>query len=240
MAVDPSSVSLGNMFGGFNIGIGTIGNALLIFFLAILIIGLIAISIFMYVNNKKYKYSIPLYKKIGSMPIRVGTYKAKDYKIGNAGDKLWYVRKIKKFIPPATVQTAPNEYPHFEREDGEWVNFGLGDIDSQLKTAGVKYVHQDMRANRIAISNLLEQRFSKKSFWDKYGAMIMNVIFYLVIAIAMVVIFYQWSDIVDKTGTLLDRIIELEEQRKVSGNSGVVPAFMLIVGGVRQWVFSKH
>jgi len=240
MAVDPSSVSLGNMFGGFNIGIGTIGNALLIFFLAILIIGLIAISIFMYVNNKKYKYSIPLYKKIGSMPIRVGTYKVKDYKIGNAGDKLWYVRKIKKFIPPATVQTAPNEYPHFEREDGEWVNFGLGDIDSQLKTAGVKYVHQDMRANRIAISNLLEQRFSKKSFWDKYGAMIMNVIFYLVIAIAMVVIFYQWSDIVDKTGTLLDRIIELEEQRKVSGNSGVVPAFMLIVGGVRQWVFSKH
>lgn len=240
--VDASDISLGGMFGGGGgLDIGTVGNVLLIFFLAILIIGLIAVGIFMYINNKKYKYFIPLYRKVGSMPIRVGTYKAKDYKIGNAGDKLWFVRKIKKFIPPATIQTAPNEYPHFEREDGEWVNFGLGDIDNQLKTAGVKYVHQDMRANRIAISNLLEQRFTKKSFWDKYGTMIMNVIFYLVVAIAMVVIFYQWSNIVDKTGILLDRIIELEEQRQTSnGNSGVVPAFMLIIGGVKQWVLGKH
>lgn len=241
MALNPEDMSLGGMFGGFDIGLGSVGNVLLVFFVSILILGLIGLAIFMYLNNKKYKYTIPLYRKVGSLPIRVGTYKAKDFPIGNAGDRLWYVRKLKKYIPPATVQTAPNEYPHFEREDGEWVNFGLGDIDSQLKTAGVKYVHQDMRANRIAISNLLEQRFTKKGFWDKYGQMIMNVIFYLVVAIAMVVIFYQWSDIVDKTSLLIDRIVELEEQRKSSGgNTGVVPAFMLLIGGFKQWVLAKH
>ncbi len=236
-----ADISLANTFGSFDIGLGSIGNVLLIFFLTVLIFGLVGVALFMYVNNKKYKYSIPLYKKIGGTPIRIAVYKAKDYKIGNSGDKLWYVRKIKKFIPPATIQTAPNEYPHFEREDGEWINFGLGDIDKQLKQAGVKYINQDMRATRIAIGELMDLRFKdKKGFWDKYGQMIMNVVFYLVIAIAMVVIFYQWSDIVDKTSVLMDKIVQLEEQRQTSGNSGVVPAFMFIIGGFKKWVSSKH
>lgn len=238
--VDTAGLDIGSVFGGFNFGLGTLGNVFLVLFIAVFIIGLIGVAIFVFVNNKKYKHTIPLYRKVGSMPIRVAVYKAKDYKIGNAGDKLWFVRKAKKFIPPATIQTAPNEYPHFEREDGEWINFGLGDIDKQLKEAGVKYVHQDMRANRIAISNLLEQRFTKKSFWDKYGNIIMNVIFYLVVAIAMVIIFYQWSNIVDKTGTLIDKIIALEDQRKASGGQGVVPAIALLIGGFGKWALAKH
>lgn len=236
-----AELDIGSVFGGFDIGIGTLGNVLLVFFLAILILGLAGAGIFMYINNKKFKYIIPLYKKIGGTPIKIGVYKAKDYKIGNAGDKLWFVRKVKKFISPATIQTAPNEYSHFEREDGEWINFGLGDIDEMFKTAGVKYIHQDMRATRIAIGELMDLRFKdKKGFWEKYGQMIMNVVFYLIVAIAMVVIFYQWSDIVEKTSVLMDKIVQLEEQRKVSGGGGVVPAFMFIIGGFKKWVFSKH
>jgi len=196
----------GKVFGGFDIGIGNIGNAFLIIFVAIFIIGLVALLIYMVQNKKAYKHIIPVYKKIGNNVIRVAIFRAKDYKIGNAGDMLWFVAKAKKFIPPATIQTAPREYSHFEREDGEWINIAMPDIDLDLKKFGVKYVHQDMRANRIAISNLLEQRFTKKSFWDKWGNLIMNIIMYLVIAIAMVVIFWEWSGIVEKTGLLIDKL----------------------------------
>jgi len=220
---------LKGMFGTFDIGIGTIGNALLIFFLAVLIVGLSGLAIWLYINKKRYKHVIPLYKMVGNRNVKVATYKAKDFKIGNAGDKLWLVAGVKKFIPPATLQNAPNEYVHFEREDGEWINISMPNVDEDMKLMKVKYVHQDMRANRIAISNILEQRFSNKSFWDKYGDMIVHVIFYIIVTISLVVIFYQWSDIIEKTGQLLDRIITLEDQRTSKTPSALIPALTFLM-----------
>jgi uncharacterized membrane protein len=223
-----------NPFKNFGIDIGTIGFVLLVFFVAILILGLVGVLIFVILNKKRYNKTIPLYKKIGSATLRVAIYKARDYKIGNAGDKLWYVKTVKKYIPPATLQTAPNEYSHFERSDGEWINISLPDIDEKMKRMGVKYIHQDMRANRVAINTLLDLRFTNKSWWEKYGHMIMNVIFYLVVAIAMVIIFYQWSDIVTKTANLLDKIIALEDQRRAGTPEGIIPAISLLL-----WRFKK-
>lgn len=218
-----------NPFQKFNMDLNTVGFVLLIFAIALVILGLIALLCWVFINKKRYNKTIPLYKKVGSATIRIATYKAKDYAIGKAGDKLWYVKGVKKYIPPATSQTAPNEYSHFERSDGEWINISLPDIDEQMKKANVKYVQQDMRSNRVAINTLLDLRFTDKSFWDKYGNMIMNVIFYLVIAVSLVIIFYQWSDIVTKTGDLLDKIIALEDQRRASSPEGVVPAISLLL-----------
>jgi len=231
-----------NIFKGGIGGLGTFATVLLIFFLAILILGLIAVGIFLWLNNKKYKHIIPLYKKVGNQTIRVATFKAKDFKIGTAGDKLWFVRKAKKYIPIGTIQTAPNEYTHFERDDGEWINIGLPDIDEDLKKMNVKYINQDMRATRIAISEILEQRFKeKKSFWDKYGDRILTVILFLTVAIAMVVIFYQWSGIIEKTAELISRIETLQNTKSGTGNQGVVPAIVLLFGGLKKrWNFLKH
>lgn len=229
-------VSLSDINPMGSLGIGSIGLGLLILFLSILIIGMIGFGIWFYLQKKQLKYTIPLYKMIGARPIKIGTYKAKDFKMGFAGDKLWYVPKAKKYIIPASIQTAPNEYPHFEREDGEWINFGLGDIDQEMKTAGVKYIHQDMRSNRIAISNLLEQRFKgKQGFWDKYGNMIAQAIFYLIVSVCMVIIFYQWSTIVDKTSLLFDKIVAYEDM-KCPAQTGVVPALAMLIFRRPKWL----
>jgi len=217
-----------NIFQGTDMS--AIGFGLLIFVLAIVIVGLIGFGIFIYISRKQLKYTIPLYKMIGAKAIKIGVYKAKDFKIGLAGDKLWFCPKAKKYIIPATIQTAPSEYPHFERSDGEWINFGLGDIDEEMKLAGVKYIHQDMRSNRIAISNLLEARFKgKQSFWDKYGNMVAQAIFYMIVCICMVVIFYQWSTIIDNTNLLLDKIIAYDKFNHVNGTRGVVPAMAMLI-----------
>ena len=200
-------VSLGDVNPVGKLDLGSVGMGLLIFFLVILVLGLIGFAVYMRIQKKQLKYKIPLYKMIGARAIKIATYKAKDFKIGFAGDKLWYCPKAKKYIIPATMQTGRNEYPHFERSDGEWINFGLGDIDDQMKLAGVKYIHQDMRSNRIAISNILEQRFKgKKSFWEKYGNFIAQAIFYLIVSVCMVIIFYQWSIIMDKMSLLFDKV----------------------------------
>jgi len=217
-----------NIFAGTDMS--AIAFGLMIFAIAIVVVGMIGFGIYVYFSKKQLKYTIPLYKMIGAKPIKIGTYKAKDFKIGFAGDKLWFCPKAKKYIIPASIQTAPNEYPHFERSDGEWINFGLGDIDEEMKQAGVKYIHQDMRSNRIAISNLLEQRFKgKQSFWDKYGNMVAQAIFYMIVCICMVVIFYQWSTIIDNTNLLLDKIIAYDKFNHVNGTRGVVPASILLL-----------
>lgn len=209
-----------------NVQISSIGLVLLVFFVAVLILGIITFGVVMWIKRKKLKFKIPLYKKIGSAPMKVAEYKAKEVPISKAGDILWYVPKKKKYLSPATIQIAPNEYTHFEREDGEWINFRLGDIDESMKKAGVKYVQQDMRSNRIAIGDILENRFKdRKSWWEKYGHLVTHLIFYIVVLIAMVVIFYQWSTIIDKTNMLLDKIIKIEEKQKLK-NTGVVPALI--------------
>ncbi len=216
-----------NIFSGFEFG--ALGIGLLIFFGALLIVSLIGIAIFLWIRNKELKYTIPLYKMIGGKPMEIETYKAKDFKIGYAGDKLWFVPKAKKYIMAGTIQSGRNKFLHFEREDGEWVNFGLDDIDSAMKKAGARYIQSDMRAGRIAISNILEARFKgKESFWEKYGSMITQTIFYLIVSVSMVIIFYQWGGIIDRTNELLGRIIAYEEL-KCPAIKGVVPAFAMLM-----------
>ena len=210
----------------FDIGIGAIGSALLVLFIAVFLICLVGIIIFLYINKRKYKYKIPLTKKIGERTIRIKTFLAKDFPIGRAGDKLWLVKGIKKYISPATLQTAPNEFTHHEREDGEWINVEYPDVDEEMKQLKVKFVQQDMRSNRIAIADILEQRFKdQKSFWEKWGNMIMQLIFYLVVTMMMIVIFYQWSDIVTKVSGLVDKLQVTE--KAVSGGS-IIPAMILM------------
>lgn len=222
-------VSVGDMNPFASIEMGSLALGLMIFFGALLIISLVGVLIFLYVNNKKLKYTIPLKKRVGNETLRIGIFRAKDFKIGHAGDKLWYIPKAKKYINPATLQTAPNEYTHFEREDGEWINIADGDIDLTMKTQGVKYIQSDMRAGRIAISNILEQRFKgKQSFWEKYGNMITQAIFYLIVSVAMVIIFYQWGGIIDRTNELLAKIIAYEDL-KCPAIQGVVPAFVMLM-----------
>ena len=227
------AVNLTGMFGGFDIG--SIGFALLIFFLALAFVGIIGAGLFYWIRKKRLKYTIPLYKKIGGRVIKIATYKARDYNISMAGDKLWCVPKVKKYIGVGSLQSAPNEYSYFERDDGEWINFEMPDIDEEMKLAKVKYLQQDMRSQRIAISSILEQRFAnKQTWWDKYGNLVTYTIFYLVVAISMVVIFYQWSDITDKVGTLLDRIIAYESL-KCPNIQGVVPALAPLLLWRKRW-----
>jgi hypothetical protein len=226
MAVDVGSL---NPFGKLDIGIGAIGTALLVFFIAVLILGGIIGLVVLKINNKRYKYSLPLTKKIGGRTIRVATYKARDFPIGKAGDKLWFVKGVKKYISPATLQTAPLEYTHHEREDGEWINIEYPDVDEEMKKYNVKYLHQDMRANRLATDRLLEQRLLKKSFWEKWGAVIGYVIFFLVITVCMVIVFYQWSKIVEQFSLIVDKLDGIITKQSSGGTQGIVPALSLLL-----------
>jgi small-conductance mechanosensitive channel len=185
-----------------DIGIGQIGSILIVFVVCIILIGILIFLVVWKTEGKKYNKIICLFSKIGNASTKVGTYKAKTVPIGKV-EQLWFVKGIKKYLAPATIQSAPREYWYWIREDGEWINFGIEDLDESQKTAGIKYIHQDMRMQRLATDKLLESRLMEKSFWDKYGHMIANIIYYFIVVIAIIIIFYQFSKIVEKINELM-------------------------------------
>lgn len=242
---DPVSLGSINPFGNIKLGgsIGTFGSIALVIAIAIVVIILIGVLIYWRSVKKSYWINIHVFRLIGNVPTRVAVYSAREIAFGMAGDKLWKVApsgmmkfKTIKWLPVGKIQTAPREFWYYIREDGEWINFSLSDLNDIQKKAGIRFVQEDMRLQRLATERLLEQRLMNKSFWEKWGTTVMMIIVFLVVAICMVVIFYQFSKIIDKfsevsqtnleTSRVLLRVFGenyISNAQNVSGGSGLIP-----------------
>lgn len=195
-----------NPFANVSVGsMGTYGSIALIVVLAFAVIGLIVGLVYWRIVKKSYWINIHVFRLIGNVPTRVAIYSAKEVPFGMAGDKLWRVAskgifKIKavKWLPVGKIQTAPREFWYYIREDGEWINFSLEDLNDIQKKAGIRFVQEDMRLQRLATERLLEQRLLNKTFWEKWGTTVMMIIVFLVVAVCMVIQFYQFGKLLDK------------------------------------------
>jgi hypothetical protein len=248
MAIDIKS-SLG--LDKFHIGVGsTFLNVFLWIMIIVVILFLLGMGLFLWFNAKKFKYIIPLYTLVGNVPTRVAIVKAKPVAFGRAGDVLWYCKGkgIKKWIAPANIQSAPNEFWHYLREDGEWINYKQDDLNEKSRIMGVKFVAQDMRMQRLANEKLLELKFSKQGFWEKWGVIIGYVIFFLVITISLVIYFYQLNEamqklleVVGKVDELLDKANRISGGRSPDAVDSLIPAFMplLLFSFKRKWANRK-
>jgi len=196
-----------NPFASVSIGgsMGSIGAILLVFAIAVIILGMVGFLIYWQSVKKKYWITIEVSRLIGGKPQRVAVYSAREVMFGRAGDKLWKVApkgffkfNTIKWLSVGKLQSAPRMFKYWIREDGEWINYIDTDIDETSKTMGIRFVNEDMRLQRLATERLLEQRLMNKNFWEKWGTTIMMLIVFLVIAVCMVVIFYQFGKVIDK------------------------------------------
>lgn len=223
-------------------GGGNFGMILLVFFIAVFVLGIIGFFIYMQSTKKKFYIRIKVFRDVGNVPTEIANFRAREIPFGMAGDKLWKVApnnaigmmfKVVKWLPVGQLQTKPNEFWYWIRKDGEWINYIQSNIDKISGEMGVKFVQEDMRLQRLATDKLLEQRLMDKSFWDKWGNTIMTVIFFLVIAVCMVIIFYQFSKILDKLSPLIEQLITSNLQMAkacninltaTGGGTGLIPA----------------
>jgi hypothetical protein len=202
--------------------------ALVVFIALVIFIG-IGFLVYMIYKKRIYIYTIVVYKNIGNNPTRAGVFKARNISIGKAGDNLWFVGGCKKYITVPSIQSGRNEFWFWIRDDGEWVNFGLKDLDEDFKKAGAKYIHQDMRMQRLATDRLLEQRLLQKSFWDQYGTTIMTVLFFLIIAVSLTIFMYMFGKNIDKLGVLINAVAEIELSKNGVDTGQLIPASMLLL-----------
>jgi len=196
-----------NPFGGVGgIGLSSFATIILICFIGVFILALIGVLVYWRVIKKKFWIKIHVFRLIGNVPTRTAIYSACEVPFGMAGDKLWKVAsgmlKIKaiKWLPVGKIQTAPREFWYYIREDGEWINFQMDELNKISKEMGIRFVQEDMRLQRLATERLLEQRLMDKTFWEKWGTTVMLLIVFLVVAVCMVVIFYQFSKLLDQFG----------------------------------------
>jgi len=244
MAVSLSSV---NPLSSINLGgsLGSFASILLVIFIAVIIIGIVGGLIYWYYVKKAYWITIECSRLIGGNPMRVATYCAKEVPFGMAGDKLWRVCnlgmigkfKVIKWLPVGKVQSAPRVWKYWIREDGEWINYQDENLDAVQRKMGVKFVNEDMRLQRLATERLLEQRLLDKTFWEKWGTTIMMIIVFLVVAVCMVIIFYQFGKILDKQAGIEGQQLEImkifvktfgenyvnQAMNSTGGTSGLVP-----------------
>jgi len=201
------SASALNPFASIDLGgkMGTFGSIAMVIAIVVVILALVGALIYWKSIKKKYWIQIHVFRLIGNVPTRTAIFSAREVAFGMAGDKLWRVAgagwnkiKVIKWLPVGKIQTAPREFWYYIREDGEWINFRLNDLNQTSRDMGIRFVNEDMRLQRLATERLLEQRLLQKTFWEKWGTTIMMIIVFLVVAICMVIIFYQFSKLMDK------------------------------------------
>lgn len=185
-----------------SISMNGIGSFLLVFLIIILVASALGLFAWFFISKLKNNKTAIVYKKIGNVPTKINTFKARSERIGSAGDFLFFIPKIKKILPDPELQTGRNEYSFYIREDGEWINFAMGDFDKQFKEANAKYVHDDMRLQRLGIQKNLKERLLKDSFWNKYGNHIISVLYILVIMVCLIVMFNKMEKAWDKASAM--------------------------------------
>jgi len=233
MANNTAVGGIGNLLGEAGISIpkidmASIGNIFVYIIGGVLICGAIVFFVYWYIQQKRWNKKIVLFKKVANRVIPTVHDKGMFERIGQSGDYWLKIQKMKKTLPRPKIEMGKDTYWFFEREDGEWINFEMADIDKQMKQAGAYYVDEDMRLQRLGIQKNLAQRLLKETFWQKYGTTIMLIIFVLIVTIALVVLFQKMTDnwkVATETAKAIEHMASsVEQMSKNIGGSGVVPA----------------
>lgn len=165
--------------------------------MAVWLVGSIVVALMMvagvviFVMMMKYNKKAKIFQRVGNKIIPTINSKACYEKVGRSGDRMFFIKALKKYVKEPSIQMGKNMYWFFEREDGELINFSLADFDDIMKKAGAFYVDFDMRMSRLGIEKNLKERHLKERFWDKYGTTIMNILAFLILVISLVVFFWQ-------------------------------------------------
>jgi|SRR3990172_6128970 len=179
-------------------GKGTFSTLTIFLVVAIFLI-IAGIVVYFVVQRFKFNKKIEIWKKIGGHWERLGYDRAKELKYGMAGDSVFYLRKRRKYLPYPELQVGRNLYWFAIREDGEWINIDLEDVDFTMKRAKAKFLHPEMRYARTALLRNLKDRLDKPKFLEKYGMVLATF------GSLIIILVFMWL-IVDKLISIGDQL----------------------------------
>ena len=224
-----------DILGGFSLGkympdFSGLGSGLLNILLIIIVIAGVSFGLWYYLESRKYKYKIEIYEKQGGTRYtKTMVDWAKIQKIGDSGEEVLVLRRLKKILPANGQKMGSNLYCFAIGQDGYWYNFTLGDLDAKQGLLDIEPIDRDMRYMHVAIRRNMDKRFNKGNFMDKYGAIMINGIFLLIMLAGLWFLIDKLADMVNvmlatQQGTLAvtDKLSQiLGSLDNVCSNSGI-------------------
>lgn len=213
--------SLGIDLSGIGAGLSSFMQNLIIFLVFAAVIGII---VYFTYNKKVYCEKIQIFEEVNGQALPTKQFLAKEVNIPNTSIKVFQLKQTGMFLPRPTIQTGKSNWIFFIRDDHEWVNVGIENLNKKLTELGLKYNHVDMRYANASLKELIKSNYGDDNWLKKYGA-------YLALGILVIIMgvsFYLVAEKLNETTTLLDGTIarnealtrELAEKLETSGIKG--------------------
>lgn len=177
---------------GFGTGFVSIIAWVILAIVFLVIIGLVS---FFVVKRLKFNKKIIVFEKIAGRWEPTKNDRAMEVKLSTGGDTIFYLSKSKKYLPNPSKQMGRRVYWYFIRQDGEWINFELGDLDEASRSVGAKFLDKEMRFARTQIQRGLKERYDAPGFWKQYGLLIMSIAYIAIIGVMAWLLFDKFLDV---------------------------------------------
>ena len=210
------------------------GGTFTIVAIILLVVIAISIGVFIYLRARTYNKIIILYENISGMGWRhTYTDRARILKIGDGGEEILYLLKAKVYRTAYGKKMGKNTYWFAKGQDGYWYNVVLGDLDAKMGMLDIEPIDRDMRYMHVAIRKNIQERYKKTSFMEKYGAILMNGVFLLIMIIALWMLINQIGDLmgsaqatVETSKGIIEPLSNLISKldSMYSGGTGITPS----------------
>jgi len=206
----------------------------LIGIIGLIIVGIIAILLFMNTYNRR----VVFFENISGQGFQpVMKTRARKIKLGRSGEEILKTLKGGIFLSAYGRKMGKNTYWYAKGSDGYWYNILLGDLDAKFGILDIEPVDRDVRMFHLGIDKIAEKDYAqKKSFMEKYGVQMMVFIFLVIFLIGFIVVAGKISEglkamsnpetakINQETVQLLNTILTKMDSTQRGGESGLVPA----------------
>lgn len=195
---------------------GNFGLVITLFFASIVVLGLIGTVLFLTLRHFKFNKHITIWEDVeGSDGLEpIGTDKAMLIKVGKGGTELLYLKKRKTYKGAYGKRIGKNKYFFVIGKDGYWYNTTLGSLDSAMQKININPTNVNMRYQNEALMELIRERYEKPNFWEQYGQILVNLAFFMLIAVMFWLYFSSFKEVAPALVQASDTLKESAEALK--------------------------
>lgn len=175
------------------------GTLLILIIAGLVFLIAVGIVVFSIVMFRKNKIRVIVFENLGGGGYRKAFEdRARVIKIGDSGEEVLFLRKKKVYRTAYGRKMSNNTYWFAIGQDGYWYNITLGDLDAKKGMLDIEPIDRDMRYMHVAIRKNTEARYRKQKFMEKYGTIVINGIFLIIMVIGIIWALSKMGDVADK------------------------------------------
>ena len=217
-----------------SINFGGLGNSSTWIIIGAILLILVAGIIFIWLiyRARIFNKKIVVFENIAGMGFQpVYKDKARLIKVGDGGEELLYLSKKKVYRTAYGKKMGKNTYWFAVGQDGYWYNVVLGDLDAKMGMLDIEPIDRDMRYMHVAVRKNIQSRYRKIKFMEKYGTIVLNSIFLVIMLLGVAFIIDKMGDVMASLNTAIETTKQVMDSNKAvlvaidnicTGGSGLI------------------